>query len=255
MSLLKKVSIKIPVFQFIEDLGLEETRMVPLLKRWCVEADHKIGSYYSYKRQICVVEVNECKAELPCSTVGVIAWMRGDHGCNCGLLFRSCYGVQRDLGIATTGMNGFEVVDPVGHSGIVQSVNVSWEVQNNHIVFGQSFPAGTKITIQYLGYEEDAEGFPMINNNHLTAMSAYLEWKLALQSRWKPTLKTQNENAIKEMQRRWAQECRQARAEDGQPSESERQEIVTMINDPMSGIGLVNWSLYDNWYNYGVLWS
>ena len=255
MSLLKKVSIKIPVFQFIEDVGLDETRMLPLLKRWAVEADHKIGSYYAYKRQICVVEVNECKAELPCSTVGVLAWIYGDHGCNCGLLFKSCYKTQATLGIAISGLNGFDVVDPVGHSGIVQPVNVGWEVQNNHIVFNNSFPAGQKITIQYLGYEEDDEGFPKINNNHLTAVAAYLEWKLARQSRWKPTVRTQNEQAIKEMERRWAQECRQARAEDGQPSESERKEIVSMINDPMSGIGLIARDLYDNWYNYGVLWS
>lgn len=255
MSILRKVSIKIPVFQFIEDLGLDETRMVPLLKRWCVEADHKIGSYYAYQRKICVVEVCECKAELPCSAVSVLGWIYGDHGCDCGLLFRQCFGLQQSMGIAVSGLNGFEFVDAVGHQGSPRCVQVGWEIQNNHIVFNQSFPAGTKITIQYLGYQEDDDGFPMINNNHLTAMSAYMEWKLALQSRWKPSVKTQNEMAIKEMQRRWAQECRQARAEDATPSESERAEMVAMVNDPISGIGLVNFSMYDNWYNFGVLWT
>ena len=62
--------------------------------------------------------------------------------------------------------------------------------------------------------------------------------------------------AIKEMERSWAQECRQARAEDAQPSDSERAEIVAMINNPLSGgLGVVNGSAFDNWYNYGVLWT
>ena len=84
-------------------------------------------------------------------------------------------------------------------------------------------------------------------------MSAHMEWRLAKQSRWKPTLKTQNETAIKEMERTWNKKCRQARADDAQPSESERREIVAMVNDPMSGIGLIQWSLSDNWYGIGIL--
>lgn len=256
MSILKKISIKIPVFEFIENLGLDETRMMPLLKRWAVEADHKIGSYYAYKRQICVVEVKECKAELPCGAVSVLAWIYGDHGCDCGLLFSQCYSTQVSLGIAVSGLNGFEFIDAVGHQGSCRCVQVGWEIQNNHIVFNKSFPAGTKITIQYLGYEEDSDGFPLVNENHGSAITAFLEWQLAKQSRWKPTVKTQNENAIKEMERSWAQECRQARAEDAQPSDSERAEIVAMINNPLSGgLGVVNGSAFDNWYNYGVLWT
>jgi hypothetical protein len=253
MSIKRKVSIKIPVFQFIEDIGLDKTRMTPLLKRWCVEADRDIGSYYAYKRKICVLDVNECTAELPCSAVGVLAWINGDHGCDCGLLFKSCYQTGIASGYATTGLNGFEFVDVVGHQGSCQCIPVGWEIQNNNIVFNKKFPADSKITVQYLGYEEDAEGFPLINENHLTAMSAHMEWRLAKQSRWKPTLKTQNENAIKEMERTWNKKCRQARADDAQPSESERREIVAMVNDPMSGIGLIQWSLSDNWYGIGIL--
>ena len=247
MSIKKKVSIKLAVHNLLEDVAMEDTRKLPVIKRWAVEADRDIGSYYSYKKKICVLDVCDCRAELPCDAVAVLALVIGDRGCECGSLFQGLHSYFTSQAISNFQMGTFYVVDGVSQG--FGCLPFGWEIQNNNIVFNQNMNE-KKVTIQYLGMEEDEEGFPLVNENHLTAISAYIEWRLAKQTRWKAAHggNVVSELAIKELQRQWAQRCRQARADDGELSETDRRDIVRMVNNAMSGIGIPPIAIYpDRW--------
>lgn len=250
MSIKKLVSIKIPVYEAMEDMGTGESRNLPLFKRWAVSADERIGSYYSYKRNICNVVVDECHAELPCDVVAVLAIAIGDHGCDCGTMFQNIYSqFGHSNGTLITSLNGYVVSD-----GVISCQPLSWEIQNNHIVFAQNLH-GQTLTIQYLGYENDAEGWPLVSETHIDAIAAYIQLKEAERSMWKVSVKTQSEQALKRLDREWHRLCRNARGQDSVLSESDRQEIVAMINDPLSGIAMAQWALKNNYYYsyyYGI---
>ncbi len=246
MSIRKKISIKIPVFEAVEDMGLGEMRNSPLFKRWAVRADERIGSYYAYKKNICVTTVKDCHAELPCDVVAVLAILIGDYGCDCGTTFNQVLTHVHAVGSVVNSSNGFIIQD---NAVICQPL--SWEIQDNQIVFGQNID-GQTITIQYLGYQLDAEGWPLVNQNHSDAIGAYIMKKYAERSTFKISDTKKNENEISRLNREWHRLCRHARAEDGDPSPTERAEMVALVNDPLSGIGIASWSLTNNYYFNGL---
>ena len=106
-----------------------------------------------------------------------------------------------------------------------------------------------KITIQYLGLETDKDGFPLVNENHIDAIAAYIEYKNASRTRWKSVEHRITETGIFDMRREWFRLCSSARADDGEPSESDLAEIRGMINDPTSGVGIAMFRYNDIWFN------
>jgi hypothetical protein len=241
MSIKKKISMSNAVNAAMDNMNSQNTRDVPLYTVWGVEADRKIGSYYAYKKTICVLDVDHCTAELPCSAVAVIAILLGDHGCNCGLQFNSAINFFSGGNAQIDTNAGFIVIDPYM---TVNVTGVRWHIQGNKIILSGDFDQ-QKITIQYLAYEVDEKGFPLINENHVDAIAQYIEYKHSLRTRWfDPEYKIQ-ENVIMDLRKEWNRKCRNARAEDGDPSASDMREITGMINNPLSGIGIALWKYND----------
>lgn len=234
MSIKKKVSIALPIQTVADNMAMDDIRFRPLMTVYAVEADQKIGSYYSYKKQIAVLDVNNCRAELPCGAVSVLAILMGDHGCDCGTTFINIYQSYVTSPLSMDINLGFGL-NPGGCF-----VRSQFEIQGNCIVFKGNFD-GQKITIQYLGYELDKQGLPLINEEHVDAVAQYIEYKFALRSRYKAREFRMDEGAIRSLQMEWSRKCRNARAESAAPDISEMEEITRMMNDPESGIGMAMW--------------
>ncbi len=231
MSINKLISIHDSVFNAQKDMGIDTTADVPTLTRWAVEAEREIGSYYGWKKQNAVLTGVGCIAYLPCQAMRVQYVIMGDHGCDCGDLVRSVSTFASN--VSATVNDTFFVVDKPTEEFMCGGIN--WEVQNNKLVF-QGSVDGQKLTIQYLGYELDCDGFPMVNENHIVAISNYIKWKFAERSRFSPIKMDHADIAY--MQRRWVEEKLMARAEDSQISETDREQIVSMLHDPYIGFGL-----------------
>jgi len=246
MSIKRKVSIKTTIQQAMDNMGIEDTRDLPIFQVWAVDADRKIGSFYSYKKKIVVLDVKDCRVKLPCDAVAVLGLLLGDHGCDCGLFFTKAFSL---FGAPFRGSmdsaSGFLVIDAL--SSNISCTSVKWKIQDNCIVFSGNYN-GNKVTIQYLGYQTDDEGWPMVNENHIDAISQYIEYKNALRHRWRPVEYQISENAILQMKREWGRKLRDARADDDEPSLSDKMKISAMINDPMSGIGIALWNYNDYFF-------
>ena len=95
---------------------------------------------------------------------------------------------------------------------------------------------GQKVTIQYLGFELDPQGFPMVLESHLEAIVEYILYKYCVRSKFSPLKMTDSDRAW-----HYNQHIRlacEARATDAEISDGERQEIIGMIHDPFIGFGM-----------------
>ena len=235
MAVNKLVSISKPIFDAFEDMGKEVTNDLPLFAKWATQAAVDISSLYSFKKKIAVLRVKGCSAEIPCCAAGVKYVLLGDHGTDCGLVFDSYYGQIVSTSIQTVGVNtAFLVVDNTGGYNCSCS-SANWVIQDNHIVFNTSSLDGSKITIQYLGFEEDESGLPMVSENAAPAIVEYIMWKYCVRSQYgKNALPMGLINMHRMEYNRLASD---ARALDASPTDPEYQRMIAMINDPLSGWG------------------
>ena len=230
MSIKKKVSIKNAVFNLIDDIGGQDHKLVPVLTRWATDADIAIKSAYAYKPQNFVLTAEGCKLELPCCIVFLHAVLAGDHGCDCDVLFDRVYNRLGIAKINPDSSGNFLVVDVGSDFNISR---IGGRIINNVLWFNKDVN-GKKFTIKTQSYFTDEEGFIMINENHVTAITAYLEWKLAKRTRWNKKLGSITEQGIRQLNMDWHTLCKEARADDVD-DKAEHDEITEMYNNPMTG--------------------
>lgn len=230
MAINKLVSIKVPVLDALDDMGIDHSKNTPTLIRWAARAEKEIGSYYSLKRQIAVIKVDKYRAELPCEAMYVQRVLLGNHSKNTFDLF--------ELYCTTTGFTTFTqtdtflVVDNPGQGTDVAVGNLKWEVQDNHIILSNNFDK-QYLTVQYLGLCMDEDGFPKVCENHVEAIVEYIMYRFAKRSRFSPNKMDLGD--VVDMRRQWGILAAEARAMDAEISESDQMEIAQLVNDPISG--------------------
>lgn len=233
----KLVSIKSAVVDLIEDTGTEEyLQLLPTLIKWGLKADQKIGSFYQYKKSVKVLEVQDCKIQIPCQAVMITGIALGDYGCDCGFFFDQVWNNVTTIADAfNTGLL-FSFSD-----NTISSAQVDWEIQGNNIVFPYGYTDGEKMTVMFLEYEVDGEQFPLVHYCNTEAITAFIKWKLVKQKVHKTFLGNKNyyPDAAYEVRCRkdWNLACSNARAILGSPTNSQMNEIAEILNNPMSGRG------------------
>lgn len=245
MSIKRKVSVFAAIQMALDNMSKDETIDMPLYTEWAMQAENHIGSYYAYKRKIYVLDICQCSANLPCEVKAVMGILIGDHGTDCNLKFPPIYNLYNAYKASIANGN-FLTIDLGGEN--YKCVLGGWHIQNNSIIFDNDVSNIDKITIETLAYEVDADGFPMVNENHIDAIAQYIEYKEMLRNRWRKTEIRFQPYDINLAKIEWGRKCRNARAEDAEPSPTERQEITDMINNPTSGIGIALWKYNDNYY-------
>ncbi len=218
-------------------LGQDHDRNRPLFTAWGVEGDREIGSFYNYKRKIKVLDV-ECGKEviLPCDVVAVIGVIFGDLGCECSDVFRQGFRYYSNASYN----DGF-------YSFGAYTMCTLFEIQDGRLIFLSPLPL-PKVTVEVLCYETDGEGLPMISENHVRAVGQYIELQWSLRSKHVPNQLQISPQECDRMDAEWHRLCRLARANDGEVSQTERAQIVAMINDPLSGYKTATWMYNDVYY-------
>lgn len=240
----RQVPISYAVIQAKDDMAISDSGLDPLFKIWAKQAEDAIGSYCQFERKIYVIDTHHCSGELPCEAVAVMGVMMGDHGCNCGTLFTKGYGLYSGLLGNVNTLNGFMVIAPSADPCLSP---VKWTLQGNKIVFVGDLH-DQKVTIETLRYRCDEEGWMLINENHIRAIAAYLEYKFMRRNNHIKAAGVYDRGTIEMQARLWARLCRNARAEDTEPSDSEWSEIMTLWNDPFSGIQNAIWNTTNGYY-------
>jgi hypothetical protein len=237
----KKISIHRAVELAMYNLAMEgQNRFIPLFRVWGTKAEYRIGSYTQYERLIKVLDVTGCRTEqLPCCAVAVTGILLGDHGTDCSLVFQNAYSFLNKTGVIVNPLDAFMVVDV--SAGRTSCTDIQYRVQDNSIVFASKYCQG-KVTVEMLCLQYDCDELPMINENHIEAIAKWIELQWMERKKHTRGGIQYNGAEIERTRIEWHRLCANARAEDGEPSASERAEIVAMINDPLSGIGNAYWT-------------
>ena len=236
---MKQVSIKQAIIDAADETDSTILRDMPTLVKWAIKADQKIGSYYSYEKKITVVDVVDCKAELPDHCVRVLNIALGDYGCDCDNIFDNGYsGIDA---IDTLAGDPIPAVVYYSRDDIFSWKYLDWEIQGNCIVFPMNFD-GEKLTIQFLKYVLDREGLPLVNETHLEAISLFIQTKIVNREMWQSlkSSKLFRNTSLQyegDLKRRYHRAVRNARAEDGKLTPSQERHIRDMVNNAISGGG------------------
>lgn len=232
MSINKLVSIKNAIVDASDMLALDHNAFLPIFMGWATYAEKEIGGA-GVIRKFAVLDICGCTAQLPDDAFKIRGAILGSHDPNCGTLFSNT--LLSGATLASTANSQFVVVD-VGSIGSTSPYCniVPYEIQDNKLVFNQSVSA-TEITIVYDGYATDCDGFIKIGENHVEAISRYIQWMYWTRKRKKDN---QEVNSMNKAEMQWDRLCAHARALDNELTETEREEIAQTYNDPYAGRGL-----------------
>lgn len=241
MSIKKLVSINEALRQVLEDLDENASTMIPTLYRWAIYADSRIRSHYQYTRKTKTVTATDCQILLPLEAVHVVSVLVGDFGCDCAGIFQQYYDMSSTIIASTLNFNDITNVfywSPA--NGPVQSTH-KYTIRDNCIVFEQNLDEQT-FTIDYLAYPEDKDGIPQISEHNVEAVAAYIVWKLSKRERWRlfktGTATGMTPAMIREFEKEYHRAVREARAQNDRSTDTELQDIKTMLSNPISGYGL-----------------
>lgn len=236
MAVNKLISIKAAVLSAFGDMGVDHGKDIPTFTRWAAWAEREIGSYFSLRRAIYPIKVNKWRACLPLEAQYVQRVFLGNFGKDSNIfdLFNvTCNDIGKTISFTQT--DTFLVVDrPQGMQDIIVGP-MQWEVQDNDIVFSDNFD-GQIITAQCLSLQMDEEGFPMVCENHLEAITEYIMYRYAKRSRFSPNKMELGD--VFDLRKQWGILAAEARAVDSEMSEADRDEIKALLHDPISGYGL-----------------
>lgn len=230
MSINKLISIKTPILDAIDQLGIDHMQDIPVFTRWASLAEKEIKSYFQFERKVCSIKIEGNIAKLPADAEVVQRAVLGQ--IDTVDLFNSIC-TQIPMSSATinaSALGTFLIVDMgSGFTSILGSI--PHVIQDNKIILNQDMD-GKYLTIQYLGHCCDEEGFLKISQNHVAALMWFIIWRYYFRMRRKNSLEYGQMNKAQE---EWHRECANARAKDGVPTESEREEMAAMLCDPYIG--------------------
>jgi len=238
----KFVNIREAIVQLVDETSDEYNRALPVLVRWAKQADLRIGSYYSYKKNYYLRTVENKQVQLPLSTVHVLGVVLGNQLEFCPDIFNSLSTITRQSTMMVEGVDYVFKWDDTTNFWAYTRFN--WEVQDNCIVMPGSFADGQEVTIATMNYQEDSDGFPMILEGHVQAVANYLKIKLAKKEQWKSFLLRKLTNIerafIKDLEADYRFEVRQAIANDAPWTDEEITTLSEMMGHPYTGNGSFN---------------
>lgn len=237
MSVNKLVSIRVPIVDAMEFLGIDNDKLIPVFTRHATIAEKEIGSAANYTVKRTVLDINQCVACLPDDCVVVEVGILGSRLNDCDSLLPNIFGFFNPQSTYGTKDYTFFVVD-VGDNGAGSGTcygQIPFHVQNNKLIFDNHANNGKKITIQYLAYKTDCDGFVEVGENHVNAIRWYIIWQYYF---GKPSMNSLEYGKMNKAEEQWNRECAHARAMDSRPTPSEWRNIVAMTHDAYAGISL-----------------
>jgi hypothetical protein len=161
--------------------------------------------------------------------------MLGDYTQNCNNLLTLACGNSAITNTNLANQANFLVIDMGGTVGQTLSFGIMrYSIQNNKIIFDSDLD-DRELTIQYLRYKRDCDGFFEVGENHVDAIKWYIVWLYWMRQSKKNYV---DRSMIGEAKMEWERNCRNARAEDNRLSYTERRDAAAVYSNPYTGRGI-----------------
>lgn len=223
---MKKISIKQAIVNAVDETDSSLTRYEVQAMRWARYIEREIGSINAYDFKAKAFEVEGSTMDVPKNCLRVRRIVYGDYENQLHAVYRDIRGTVLEKDERTD-------LDPVKVSywapaEIPYVPDVMWEERVDIIQFVYEMK-GRTVTIFYDAIEVDNNGYWMVSENHIKAITDYIIYMFAKKHLWK-TIKSdrmlrQGELAnIQMMKNEYSSSIRNARALDNEESEFERKQ-------------------------------
>jgi hypothetical protein len=227
---MKRVSIRQAIIDAIEETDAGLARYENQALKWAKYIEKAIGSKNGYKVKAKTFNVTGCYLDLPEDCYSVIGLFPGDHEDQCNLQYRN----YLDPLIKEDVRAGADVYDRDLTMYWIP-VETTWlsklyyeEIANQlHVISDYD---NQDMTLVYSYNETDMKGDWIVNESHIEAISAYVQYMYAKKFRWKlfkgdKLLRSGHKQMLMDLEKEYSVAVRSARAEDGKETEFEQSQF------------------------------
>jgi hypothetical protein len=223
---MKKVSIRQPILDAIEETDVDVGRNMPLLLKWAKRCEISIGSALGYKRRSKAYTVTGGEITLPDECLTVFSVLYGDYED----VVNAFYKDYEDALIQSDAREeDISELDwqwrPMESYVIAPAI---WEQYGNVLNLIDDFDE-QEITIQYSYLEQDDRGYYLVNESHVEAIKKFIILMVAKKYGWSifksgKLYRNSHQAMVIQLDNEYKHAMRNARATDGAESEFEKQQ-------------------------------
>lgn len=218
---MKRATIRQSILDAIDQTDEQIGRYPNKLLKWAKYIEREIGSLNGYKVKSQLFTVDGSYITLPDDCFKVVALFQGDWTDVENAQYRDVSDLPMKIDEITDDLiyawmpEEAVYINPMAYEEIGDELHLINEYND------------TEITLIYQYIETDEDGFWMVNESHLDAITKYLIYRIAYTLRWKvfkseKMLRSGHIMMVKDLERDYNIAVRHARAEDGRESEFER---------------------------------
>lgn len=212
---MNRVSVYSIISKVVRDLRLEDVSShIENFIEWSFEAERHIGSFATWERKECSVEMRNKRAKLPCGLYKILQVKIGNKVLPVN---NASFVLAKDNDCNSNMMTSHSQTDIHAQKFYIDEGFI-------HFSNGED---GSIVQIAWLGVPTDDKGLPYIKANHDEAVSAYIKYMYYYPDYIAGKL---NANVHEKLERRWYWLCGSVRAEDNMLSEPELEAAHRIFN-------------------------
>jgi hypothetical protein len=215
---MKRISIQQAIINAVEESDASAARFQNQMMKWAKYIEREIGSKLGYKYKAKTYTVTGCTIDLPDDCYLPVRVIKGDYEDECNAKYMA---------------SGFTEVssedrDEDDYSWLWTPMEVKsveepyWEEIAEQINFVNKY-TNTDMTLIYKANEMDPNGFWIVNESHIDAITKFIIFKFAKKFKWKifksdKLLRVSHRDFVLELERDYNIAVRHARVEDARAS-------------------------------------
>jgi hypothetical protein len=223
-----RLNIKTIIANVIRDAQLNDVNhLIDSMIEWAYEAETLIGSYDTFIRKECEIDIKNYKARLPHDFYQFISFKVD--GIYPEVTNRDYRLFHKDSANLASGSNDSQALDllNLGTAFAVDGTQINrfkMSIENGYIHVS-GVKDLTKGGLAYLSFDLDEDGYPLVKEGHEKAVVAYILWKLKTPD-WMNGYVSQS--VYDRLEQRWYWLCGQARGDDEMPDSKQLEYIASL---------------------------
>lgn len=176
---MKKVDIRTAIYDAIDETDESmEKYMIQLLK-WAMYIEREIGTFYGYPIKSEKQTISGCEYTLPSDCYRPLVILPGDYTDECNAYYKSKspFVLKEDIREDESTL----IWVPM-HSSVVYPRY--WTMTGNKLHLIQKYDEQV-LTLLYQYIETTADGFWIVNESHVDAITKFLKYKMSMKFNWK----------------------------------------------------------------------
>jgi len=206
-----RIEVKTIIANVIRDLQLKSVNdVIDYMIEWAYEAETAIGSYDTFIRKECEIEIKNNRGKLPADLYQFISLkVNNIYPETTYRDFRLFYKNSPNLAISGTE---------------IRTIKMTLEGGWVHL---SGTPDSTKAGLAYMAFDLDCHGLPLIKDGHEKAVTAYIMWKYKTADYVAGKVPM---HVYSNLEQRWYWLCAQARGDDEMPDPKQLEYITALYH-------------------------